>query len=259
MKKATPPKLYKYAVLFCFFLNSVFVFSVDFTTEVSVKPQEAAALKFPFLLEIDGTFGNKMNFDIKWDWDEVWRNTFNGGFGVSLGHIDVGIGFFLGLGDLEFETIDAGIAGSAGLHFSEQWLIKLQVASSAGEVKNAKGSSQRILIDGTFGFWIPHIFTVIYYAYHNYTEQGSSGKVQTLRTYYGISPTFFSKNVPFRISLDVRIEDPFIICPGVGLDLLFSRSWMMYLKLDTKMDNILMFANYKVILGLTFSYPERDY
>jgi hypothetical protein len=225
-----------------------------------------------------GDFGTTFTYKVNYDYDPIWRNTFSGEAGYRFANIELGLGFFMGSGDFSLQAIDAGFSGKAGFLFPGIFFLNLFVGSSVGGSLNSPENATRELFGASGGFWLPHILITGEFSLKDYIEQVTEElKIQTGRSQYKISMTFFSKNVPWRLRIDAgaqtltrKLNDAGtggseeetinLTIFGGGLHLQASKTfaWFFEGEIPMNLEDLSNFQMYyRASAGFTFSYPER--
>lgn len=229
-------------------------------------------------LDISGEFAGMYDFSFKYDWDTIWRNTIYGDVGYQFGPITFGLGFFLGGGDWEMEVLDAGFIGRGGVEFPEIFFVSASIGSSVGGSMESVANSTRQLFSVKAGYWLPHIYTVFELSNTNYIEQVTEySRIETTRLRYQLRTELYSKNVPYRIIIDLGLQtlsrsvyetglgtmedlEINMFFPGFGFVFQFSRwwSWFFEAELPANIDDFSTLGKYyRGWTGFTFQYPQR--
>ncbi|MDR0663095.1 MAG: hypothetical protein LBF80_03325 [Spirochaetaceae bacterium] len=231
-----------------------------------------------YFAEFKDDFAIAYRYNIGLGFDTIWRNMFEGGVSYRFGHINLGMGFFVGESDLTFNAIDFGISGHAG--FVLEGILFADGGFAASMDNNAM--ADRTLYSASAGFWLPHILITGEFELRSYTEQ-----ITILQNLYSermlarLNTEIFAKNVPYRLriiagweALSRRIEGSTVL-EDVSAHMFFAGlrffnqagktfAWFIKGEVLVNLDDILGSAAvsdlkiyYRASMGLVFSYPER--
>jgi hypothetical protein len=225
-----------------------------------------------YFAEFKDDFAIAYNYKIGLGFDTIWRNMFEAGVSYRFGHINLGMGFFVGESDFTFNAVDLGISGRAGFVIDGVFFAEGGIAAS----QDGNNSADRKLYFAHAGFWLPHILITAEFETRGYTEEITSDlDLYAGRMLLRINTEIFAKNVPYRIrfiagwqSLSRRLEDNAVL-EDLYFDTFFGGlrfftqmsktfAWFINGEVPVKLENfpdIEVF--YRASLGLVFSYPER--
>ncbi|MDR2659127.1 MAG: hypothetical protein LBC27_03960 [Spirochaetaceae bacterium] len=269
-------------IVFFFFLPLRFVVSLDFTVQggadyssYPTNSEEAVGNTFkPEIIplayaELKDDFAVMYNYKINLGNDTIWRNMISGDVGYYFGHVDIGLGFFIGTGDFTFDYIDIGFSGRAGFEFPGVFLINGGFASSLYK----DGPASRQLFYARAGFWLPHILITGGFELKTYSDKVTEDlSIEYGRTKYTGAMEFFSKNIPYRIqflfgmqTLTRVMSEPkeeasfksFIAGFRFYSQMSNTFAWFIEGSVPFNIDNIRdIKIFYNASLGLIFSHPE---
>ncbi|MDR2097496.1 MAG: hypothetical protein LBP37_03150 [Spirochaetaceae bacterium] len=225
-----------------------------------------------YFTEFKDDFAIAYSYNIGLGFDTIWRNMFECGVSYSFGHINLGMGFFIGESDLTFNALDIGVSGRAGFKLEGLFFANAGLAASQGS--NSLAERKRYSVQA--GFWLPHILITADFEMRTYTEELSG----TLNLYAGrtlvrVKTEIFSKNVPYRLAftagwedLSRRLENGAVL-EDVSFKQFFAGmhffnqpgktfAWFIEGEVPLNFDDfsdIKVF--YRAAMGLIFSYPEH--
>jgi hypothetical protein len=199
---------------------------------------------------------------------------FECGVSYRFGHVNLGMGFFVGESDLTFNAIDFGISGHAGFIIEGVFFADAGLAASLDN----NNSADRKLFFARAGFWLPHILTTAEFEMRGYTGEITSA----MDLYAGcmlarINAEIFAKNVPYRIRIIAGWQDlsrrllNSAVLEDVSVNMFFAGlrffnqagktfAWFIEGEVPFKfgLENSLdIQIFYRAFIGLVFSYPER--
>jgi hypothetical protein len=279
----------KSIALFALFICPLSVFAWDLTlgggVEYSAYPTRnesytgnvfAPDMLPLYFAEFKDDFAVAYSYNIGLGFDTIWRNMFECGVSYRFGHINLGMGFFIGESDLTFNALDLGISGHAGFIIDGLFFADAGFAAS----QDNNNLADRRLFFARAGFWAPHILTTAEFEMRNYTGEVTGALdlyAERMRT--RINTEIFAKNVPYRIrfmagweGLSRRLEDGAVL-EDVSVNIFFAGlrffnqagktfAWFIEGEVPFRFgfgadDAIAMQILYRAFIGLVFSYPER--
>jgi hypothetical protein len=225
-----------------------------------------------YFAEFKDDFSIPYNYKIGFGFDTIWRNMFECGVSYRFGHINLGMGFFVGESDFTFNAVDLGISGRAGFIIDGVFFAEGGIATS----QDSNNSADRKLYFANAGFWLPNILITAEFETRDYTEEITSDLgLSASRMLIRVNTEIFAKNVPYRIrfiagwqSLSRKLEESAVLedvsfaafFAGLRFFTQMSKTfaWFINGEVPVRIESLpTLEIFYRASIGLVFSYPER--